>query len=178
MVMVQQQIDMVEASLQRLSGRLEDVPVNEVLLTRIVLFLAHDLSQMMDYHIRPHGLGEGEFRVLTALFSQPENMAHPTELCARSAQSPANMSRICDALVARDLITRDLSAQDRRKMVLRITAKGDQLVRDLLPTMFAGLRRVYSDFAAEDQRFLIAQLRRLSGRLDEVSAASAEEKAP
>jgi hypothetical protein len=67
MVMVQQQIEMVEASLQRLSGRLEDVPVNEVLLTRIILFLAHDLSQLMDHHIRPYGLGEGEFRVLTAL---------------------------------------------------------------------------------------------------------------
>ncbi len=177
MVMVQQQIEMVEASLQRLSARLDDVPVSEVLLTRLVLFLAHDLSQMMDHHIRPYGLGEGEFRVLTTLFSQPENMAHPTDLCARSSQSPANMSRICDALVTRDLITRDLSAQDRRKMVLRMTPKGDQLVRDLLPTMFAGLRRVFGDFSADDQRSLIAQLKRLSSRIDEVSTSDAAEKA-
>lgn len=177
MVMVQQQIEMVEASLQRLSAQLDDVPVSEVLLTRLILFLAHDLSQMMDQHIRPYGLGEGEFRVLTALFSQPENTAHPTDLCVRSSQSPANMSRICDALVTRDLITRDLSAQDRRKMVLRTTPKGDQLVRDLLPTMFAGLRRVFGDFSADDQRSLTAQLKRLSSRIDEVTASNAEEQA-
>jgi MarR family transcriptional repressor of emrRAB len=174
--MVHQQIEMVEASLQRLSGRLEDVPVDQVLLSRIVLFLAHDLAQLMDQHIRPSGLGEGDFRVLTALFSQPENMAHPTDLCARASQSPANMSRICDALVTRDLITRDLSAQDRRKMVLRITPKGDQLVRGLLPTMFGALRQVFGEFSADEQQQLIAQLKRLANRVDEVMANSVAEE--
>jgi MarR family transcriptional repressor of emrRAB len=174
--MVHQQIEMVEASLQRLSGRLEDVPVDQVLLSRIVLFLAHDLAQLMDQHIRPYGLGEGDFRVLTALFSQPENMAHPTDLCARASQSPANMSRICDALVTRDLITRDLSAQDRRKMVLRITPKGDQLVRGLLPTMFGALRQVFGEFSADEQQQLIAQLKRLANRVDEVMANSVAEE--
>jgi MarR family transcriptional repressor of emrRAB len=159
-----------------LSGRLEDVPVDQVLLSRIVLFLAHDLAQLMDQHIRPYGLGEGDFRVLTALFSQPENMAHPTDLCARASQSPANMSRICDALVTRDLITRDLSAQDRRKMVLRITPKGDQLVRGLLPTMFGALRQVFGEFSADEQQQLIAQLKRLANRVDEVMANSVAEE--
>jgi MarR family transcriptional regulator, negative regulator of the multidrug operon emrRAB len=177
MVMVQQQIEMVEASLKRLSARLDGVPVNQVLLIRMVLFLAHDFSQLMDQHIRPYGLAEGEFRVLMALFSQPENTAHPTDLCARSSQSPANMSRICDALVTRDLITRDLSAQDRRKMVLRTTPKGDQLVRDLLPAMFSGLRQVFSEFEAGDQETLIALLKRLAIRLDDVMADGAVEKA-
>ena len=174
--MVHQQIEMVEASLQRLSGRLEDVPVDQVLLSRIVLFLAHDLAQLMDQHIRPYGLGEGDFRVLTALFSQPENMAHPTDLCARASQSPANMSRICDALVTRDLITRDLSAQDRRKMVLRITPKGDQLVRGLLPTMFGALRQVFGEFSADEQQQLIAQLKRLANRVDEIMANGVAEE--
>jgi MarR family transcriptional repressor of emrRAB len=103
-------------------------------------------------------------------------MAHPTDLCARASQSPANMSRICDALVTRDLITRDLSAQDRRKMVLRITPKGEQLVRDLLPTMFGALRQVFGEFSADEQQQLIAQLKRLANRVDEVMANSVVEE--
>jgi len=79
------------------------------------------------------GLAEAEFRVLTTLFSQPDGVAHPGDLCSRADQSPANMSRICDALVGRDLITRVLSDQDRRRMVLRITEQGEELVRELLP---------------------------------------------
>jgi MarR family transcriptional repressor of emrRAB len=79
--------------------------------------------------------------------------------------------------VTRDLITRDLSAQDRRKMVLRTTPKGDQLVRDLLPAMFSGLRQVFSEFEAGDQETLIALLKRLAIRLDDVMADGAVEKA-
>jgi DNA-binding MarR family transcriptional regulator len=57
------------------------------------------------------------------------------------------MSRICDALVTRDLITRDLSAQDRRKMVLRMTPKGDQLVRDLAADDVRRIAQVFGDFS-------------------------------
>jgi len=45
-----------------------------------------------------------------------------------------------------------------------------------LPTMFPGLRRVFGDFSADDQRSLIAQLKRLSSRIDEVSTSDAAEK--
>jgi MarR family transcriptional repressor of emrRAB len=158
---------MVEASVARLEGRLANVPVCEVLLTRWVLLLSHDLALMLAHHIRPFGLGEGEFRVLTTLFSQPDGSANPSELCARATQSPANMSRICDALVGRDLITRVASLQDRRKMVLRISPKGEQLVRDLLPNLFSILRRVFERFSAEEQRSMSEQLKRLAVCLDD-----------
>ncbi len=76
------------------------------------------------------------------------------------------MSRICDALVSRDLITRVLSAHDRRRMVLRITEQGEELVRQLLPMMFAPLRRMFAEFPETEQRQLIAQLKRLYAALD------------
>jgi MarR family transcriptional repressor of emrRAB len=71
------------------------------------------------------------------------------------------MSRICDALVSRDLITRVLSQHDRRRMVLRITAQGEELVQQLLPTMFVPLRAVFADFPEAEQRLLVQQLKRL-----------------
>jgi DNA-binding MarR family transcriptional regulator len=67
------------------------------------------------------------------VFSQPDGVAHPGDLGVRALQSPANMSRISDASVHRDLITGMLSIHDRRRMVLRITGKGEDLVRRLLP---------------------------------------------
>jgi MarR family transcriptional repressor of emrRAB len=164
--MVPPQLELVEASLERLHSRLGNVPVSEVLLTRLVLLLSHDLNLMLAHHIRPFGLGEGEFRVLTTLFSQPDGSANPSELCARATQSPANMSRICDALVERDLITRIASLADRRKTVLRISPKGEQLVQDLLPNLFTALRRLFEQFPAEEQRDMAAQLKRLVGCLD------------
>jgi MarR family transcriptional repressor of emrRAB len=174
--MAHPRIELVEASLAQLTARLPDTPVDSVLLSRLILFLGRDLATMLDSHIRPVGLAEAEFRVLTALFSQADGVAHPSDLCALAAQSPANMSRISDALVSRDLITRVLSEQDRRRMVLRITEKGEELVRFLLPTLFSALRDMLVDFSAAEQKDLIGQLKRLVSKLDQVLAPAAAEQ--
>jgi MarR family transcriptional regulator, negative regulator of the multidrug operon emrRAB len=163
------QFNLLEASLLRLSARMPDTPVAGVMLSRLLLHLGRGVAGMLEQQIRPFGLAEAEFRVLVTLFSRPEGVAHPSDLCATTSQSPANMSRISDALVSRDLITRVLSVQDRRRMVLRITAQGEDLVRRLMPRLFAPLREMLKEFSAAEQQQLIAQLKRLGMKLDELA---------
>jgi DNA-binding MarR family transcriptional regulator len=79
-------------------------------------------------------------------------------LCVSAALTAANISRICDSLVHRELITRGLSTRDRRRMDLRITAEGEELVERMLPTMFVSLRELRAKFSESSQRRLIAQL--------------------
>jgi MarR family transcriptional regulator, negative regulator of the multidrug operon emrRAB len=157
----------LEANLLALSARLPDLPLTEVLLCRLMLHMGREMSAMFEQQIRPFGLAEAEFRVLTTLFSQPDGAAHPSDLCARAEQSPANMSRISDALVSRELITRVLSVRDRRRMVLRITEQGEQLVRELLPKLYVPLRGLFAEFPQGEQRQMIEQLKRLSANLAE-----------
>src|ERR1700694_370328 len=161
------QYEMLEANLEGLRARIPDLPITGILLCRLILHLGREMSAMFEQQIRPFGLAEAEFRVLTTLFSQPDGVAHPSDLCARAAQSPANMSRISDALVRRDLITRVLSVQDRRRMVLRITEQGEDLVRGLLPKLFVPLRGMVAEFSESVQRLLISQLKRLHANLEE-----------
>lgn len=78
------------------------------------------------------------------------------------------MSRISDALVGRNLITRVASLRDRRKMVLRITGQGEELVRHLLPLLFDPLREMFQDFPEQGQRQMIEQLKHLGSKLDQV----------
>jgi len=164
----------LEANLLALSARLPDVPLTEVLLCRLMLHMGREMSAMFEQQIRPFGLAEAEFRVLTTLFSQPDGAAHPSDLCAGAEQSPANMSRISDALVSRELITRVLSVRDRRRMVLRITEQGEQLVRELLPKLFVPLRGLFAEFPQGEQRQMIDQLKRLSANLAETHKDATE----
>src|SRR6266481_5309753 len=171
------QYQKLEANLDRLVARIPDLPKSSVLLSRLLIHIGRGMASMLEIQIRPSGLTEAEFRVLTTLFSQPEGSAHPGELCAKTSQSPANMSRISDALVARDLITRLSSLHDRRKMVLRISEQGEELVRRLLPTMFGPLREMFKDFSEEDQLQLIEQLKLLGTRLDQALSQHGSERA-
>jgi DNA-binding MarR family transcriptional regulator len=71
------------------------------------------------------------------------------------------MSRISDVLVDLGLITRVLSEKDRRRMVLRITERGEELVRTLLPSLFEPLKAMFEDFSEAEQLALIEQLKRV-----------------
>jgi MarR family transcriptional repressor of emrRAB len=166
-------IDKLEATLERLSARVPDLPVAGILLSRLLQNLGREMSAMLEQQIRPFGVTEVEFRVLSTLFAQPDGAAHPTDLCAKTFQSPANMSRISDALVARDLIRRVSSLKDRRKMVLHITEQGEALVRRLLPLLVAPLRDMFEEFSQDEQRELVDTLKRLGAKLDAAMARHA-----
>jgi MarR family transcriptional regulator, negative regulator of the multidrug operon emrRAB len=172
------QIELMEANLQNLKQRMPDLPVSGILLCRLVLHIGREMAARFEQQMKPFGLAEAEFRVLTTLFSQPEGVAHPSDLCARTSQSPANMSRISDALVARGLITRVSSVHDRRRMVLRITEEGEEFVRQLLPKLHQPLRRMLKDFPEVEQRQLADQLKRLAAELDQLSTPPLAVAAP
>jgi MarR family transcriptional regulator, negative regulator of the multidrug operon emrRAB len=171
------QFELMEANLQNLKKRMPDLPVDGILLCRLILHIGRDMATNFEQQIRPFGLAEAEFRVLTTLFSQPEGVAHPSDLCIRASQSPANMSRISDALVDRGLITRVSSVADRRRMVLRITEQGESFVRELLPKLHLSLRRMLQDFPESEQRAMCAQLKKLGNELYQMSASDAAEPA-
>ena len=171
------QFELMEENLQNLKQRMPDLPVSGILLCRLLLHIGREMAAGFEQQLRPFGLAEAEFRVLTTLFSQPDGAAHPSDLCVRASQSPANMSRISDALVDRGLITRVSSVQDRRRMVLRITEEGEKFVRDLLPTLHVSLRRMLKDFPELEQRQIVAQLKRLGVALDQLSAEAVTEAA-
>lgn len=171
------QFGLMETDLQNLKQRMPDLPVSGILMCRVLLHIGREMATKFEQQIRPFGLTEAEFRVLTSLFAASDGAAHPSDLCARVSQSPANMSRISDALVARGLITRVSSVQDRRRMVLRITEEGEEFVRQLLPKLHEPLRRMLQDFPETEQRQLAAQLMRLGAELDRMNPPGGVESA-
>ncbi len=175
--MTHDEIEMIEAHVRRLSSRLPEAPLEGILMTRLLTFVGQHVSMMLGHHLRPYGLSEGEFRVLAALYSQPDGSANPSELCPRTSQTPANMSRICDALVSRELITRDSSPRDRRRMILRTTLKGEELARTLLPTLFRPLRELIGVLSEAEQRQMIHLLKRMAVKVDSVRVPSLAEDA-
>ena len=165
------QIDIIERNVQRTAKLLPGLPVTEALLSRVILLVGRVLAAHIDEVISPHQLTDVEFRTLLALFSVGDTAASPGDLCAGVAQSPASMTRIGDNLVARKLITRVLSDEDRRRMDIKLTPQGAALVREVLPRMFDYTRDLYRDFSKAEKARLLADLKRLYARIMQDEAA-------
>jgi MarR family transcriptional repressor of emrRAB len=172
-------LEALEVNLRSLAARLPglNVPICGILLCRLIQHLGREMTGLLEQTIRPFGLAEAEFRALVTLYSRPDGVAHPGDLCAGTSQSPANMSRISDALVDRGLITREMSVHDRRRMVLRVTQQGEELVRRLLPPMFAPLHELFGDLTEAKQRQLLSVLKELGSKVCEANAANGLEAA-
>lgn len=167
-----EQVARVEAGLERISQRMPDLPVTEILLSRLLVFLGRELTGRMDECLRPYGLSDVEFRALILLYSAPNATANPGELCSGIIQSPANITRITDVLVERGLISRLPDEQDRRRLVLKITATGEGLVNEMLPVMLNTARNSYRDFPGEELLQMVTSLKRLAAAMDRSSLST------
>ena len=164
--MLAEQIKAIQANIERIHARGIDVPVADVMLFRTLVMLGRSLAQLADEGLQTSGLAEPEFRVLMAIYGLPEGVGHPGELCAGAGQSPANMSRITDTLFELGLITREPSAQDRRRMILRLTEKGSELARVAAPAAFAPVRALFAALPAASRRQMLASLGELVAAFD------------
>lgn len=157
----------IETGVGHLAERMPGVPVQDVMLVRLLKLAAEGLTGKFLDVLKPHGLSESDFRVLMQLFSSPAGSAFPGELCAFVVQTPTNMTRIADVLVERRLVTRTPSEDDRRRIELRITAAGRRFVGKLLPQLFPYLRVSFSGLSDKDKRALQNLLQRLIVSIDD-----------
>src|SRR5580704_12329057 len=135
----------IEGATRQISNRFPEASASDILTLRLLMLLGREMSSLLENALRPHDLNDTDFRILICLVSQPDGVACPSDLCAFVAQSPANMTRVADALHERRLITRTASEQDRRRTMLRITPSGEALVRSLLPVTTQITRTIFAD---------------------------------
>jgi len=173
-------IERVEAGVRRVAERHGDLPVELLVLSRLLVGLGRDLAANADELFREHDLNESDMRVLMQLFGREDGTANAGDLVASAAQSPANITRIADSLVERGLITRQPGVADRRCVLLRITRRGEHLVRSMLPRVSEHARRTFGALGPAEVRRLTADLRRIAATLAEIAAGEkpSEEAAP
>ena len=167
--MLTSQLKAIKTGIAAAQARGLNIAAENALLFRTLLLVGRALGTLADEAIRPSGLLEAEFRVLMQLYSRPDGVGHPGELCAGSAHSPANISRITDTLVARGLISRSASEQDRRRMILRVTTEGEELIRRFVPNAFQRIGSLFDTLSAESRAQLLAQLDEIAVAYDQMT---------
>ena len=172
------QVARVEAGINRVALRVACLPVDQAVILRTLTLLTRDVVARMDQFLRPAGLTEVEFRTLSILFAHGDEQVCPSDLGGHLAQSPANMTRVSDALVQRGLITRTPSELDRRRLMLRLTAEGEALMERLLPQMSDFMRGLFVDFDPAQLSNLLDDLKRLVRTLDAAPALIDEGSEP
>jgi DNA-binding MarR family transcriptional regulator len=108
-----------------------------------------------------------QLRVLVMIASRgPQNL---TAVAQGLGVHASNATRLCDKLVGAALLQRIEDPADRRNLVLRLTAAGDQLVRDMTDQRRAAIAQVLANMPAELREDLVPVLRGFAQAAGEIT---------
>ncbi|ASD25547.1 MarR family winged helix-turn-helix transcriptional regulator [Brevundimonas diminuta] len=114
-----------------------------------------------------HGLQHGEFDVLATLRRAPSpDGLTPTALYEATMMSSGGMTARLDRLQKSGLIERMPHPSDRRASLVRLTAKGFDLIDTLMPLHMAESQAMLADLSRDEQAALSALLARVIGALE------------
>jgi DNA-binding MarR family transcriptional regulator len=88
-----------------------------------------------------------------------------TALADELGAIPSSATRLCDRLVAADLITREAGAADRREVSLQLTSSGRRIVRQVRDLRREGLREAIEACSPRERRELLSGLLALGERM-------------
>ncbi|XGC80145.1 MarR family winged helix-turn-helix transcriptional regulator [Bdellovibrio bacteriovorus] len=115
----------------------------------VFLKIATALENHFDNFLLPHNLSFGRFTVLALLSSTPEGIV-PTELASRVGITQATMSGLLNGLEKAELIRREEHQNDRRSFLIKITDKGENLIKHILPQWAPEVAAFWNTFSQDE----------------------------
>ncbi len=113
--------------------------------------------------LRPLGLSPSGFNVLMALHNSDGHTLEPCQLAERLLVSRPSVTGLLDTLTAKGLVVRRPHGDDRRRVLVALTAAGLALLEGHFDEHYRWLNGVLADLSPDDRADLVRLLRRVHG---------------
>ena len=117
------------------------------------------MHDALESELAPHDITAAQFVILMNLSSGEVDSA--SKLCKGVSYDPGAMTRMLDRLEAKGLIRRVRCGDDRRKVILELTAEGKAVYPKLVSTYVGVLNRFLQGFSKTEVRQLETLLSRI-----------------
>lgn len=122
-----------------------------------------------------YGLSVNEWRTMAVLNDYEPLSAK--EIVARSSMDKVNVSRAISSLQEAGRLERHVDPTDRRRVLLRLTAQGKKIMRELVPLVLGVEERLLQGLSAEEQGTLLRLMQKVEENADaEIRAGTSEEE--
>jgi MarR family transcriptional repressor of emrRAB len=157
----------VDKRIEGTRRRLRGYPQEQVRLARLIIHVQKRQNELTNLVLKRYDLNYVTYTALMMMYGADDQTTTPSELSGATGEKPTNITRICDELLDKGLIERYPSTEDRRRVVLRLTRKGERLVEQFQPELWDTLERIFGGFNGGEMRQLSGLLRAMLARLDQ-----------
>ncbi|HEX3146523.1 MAG TPA: MarR family transcriptional regulator [Gemmataceae bacterium] len=149
-------IDRMNEQWQRVRPDLDPAPLEVV---GRVIVLAQALERSVNEALARHGITLGQFDILATLRRQPDGKLTPTQLMQSVMLSSGGMTNRLDRLQDAGWIRRKDDPDDRRGVMIELTAKGRTLIDAATETRFAEAQKSRPPLGSRETQQLADLLR-------------------
>ncbi|MEN0057352.1 MAG: MarR family transcriptional regulator [Bdellovibrio sp.] len=132
----------------------------------MLMKVATEFENHFDTFLAPFNLSSGRFTLLLMLNREPGGLM-PSELSQRVGVTQATISGLLNGLEKAELLRREVHEKDGRAFVIKITEKGQNVIKDIFPRWSSHITQFWSRFPEEERNFLS---RTLEGMVHHVAA--------
>ncbi len=157
----------VEQRIEVTKRRLPGYPLEHARLARLITHIQKRQTELCNAVLKPYELNYVTYTALMMMYGSEQQTLTPSELSNATGEKPTNVTRICDELLHKGLIERYPSTEDRRRVVLRLTARGERQIEQFQPKIWETLNQLYGELNKTELRQITATLRRSLASLGE-----------
>jgi MarR family transcriptional repressor of emrRAB len=162
-------VDIFESTnkrMKQIKQRMPDFPLEMMRLLRMTYHIQKNMRDLTNAALKEYDLHDGSYIVLAVLYGSEDETSTATALAQACHEKPANLTRVCNELEARGLITRGAWPGDRRSVMIKLTDKGRELTEVSLPSAWNKTMHAYDGFSAAELKQLeamyVRQLRNIA----------------
>lgn len=130
-----------------------------------VLGLASAIDGDCATRLGRHGLSEGKFVLLFLLRGEADGLS-PHELAERAGVTRGTITGLLDGLERDGFLARHADQLDRRKLLVRLSAKGETAAATLVDEHAQWIAGLFADFTAEEMQVLSSLLEKAWRKTD------------
>ncbi|WP_327144357.1 MarR family winged helix-turn-helix transcriptional regulator [Nocardia sp. NBC_01327] len=161
-------LDQARQQLRRYGLESEADP-RAVLVAVRLLATGARLGQATEAHFARFGLSTGRYRMLADLEDSAGEKS-PSQLAASLGVTRATVTGLIDSLEQEGLVLRRPSAEDGRAVVVVLTARGAQKMRDIAPEHFGRLQAMVSGLSPQERTTFLELLGRITEGIGALTA--------
>lgn len=125
------------------------------------MMIFHHQPILFEGYFHKMGLTKSRFMILVQLYRLQDEGMSMSEMCRIHRVKSATMTGIIDTLEREGQIERIADPADRRKVIVRITDTGRELMEDFLPRHQENVRMMSADLSVEERRTLLELMTKL-----------------
>ena len=142
--------DAIRKNLALIKQKRPEFPLEYARLVRLIANIHQRTVDLYNDVLKPFDLTYRTYSALMSIYSNGEQGIAPSDLAEAMGEKRTNITRLCDELIAMQLISREFGSADRRSHKLCVTADGMALIDRVTPHTKDFLTQIYSPLSARE----------------------------